>query len=450
MLPTNVAQLIATQQLFRPTDQLLVAVSGGMDSMVLLHVLQTLGYRIGIAHCNFHLRGAESVADAAFVRAYAAAHELPYYEADFATTEIAAERGISTQMAARDLRYAFFEQTRREQGYDFILTAHHLDDRLETFWLNFTRGTGLQGLVALRAKTGHLRRPLLAVNRAEIALYQQAHELAYREDSSNDSDKYRRNEFRHHVLAPLYAWEPELAARAVDNFARLEQMYAVYQAGVQHFRATLLRETPDGWTCDLAGLKQTPAPETLLWEWLRPLGFSAEDGRQALHAKAGTILTAPDWELLVQTEALLLQKKRLEFTHFPLVWPAAQAVLPLPGGRFLRQAPAAIPNPIPTNSSEAWLDPANLAFPLRVRPWEPGDTFCPLGMAGKSQKLQDFFVNHKIDRLARARQLLLVNGDDRIIWVIGLRLDDRFKLTLGVGEALRIFYVSDTSKVSDT
>ncbi|MEZ4984839.1 MAG: tRNA lysidine(34) synthetase TilS [Saprospiraceae bacterium] len=234
-LVNTVKECVAANHLFTSQDKLLLAVSGGMDSMVLWQVLLQLGYQPGILHCNFQLRGAESAGDEVFVEAYAAQTGCPLWSKRFDTENFAQDNGISIQMAARELRYTFFEEIRSREGYDYILTAHHLDDRLETFWLNFSRGTGLKGLVALSYQSGKLRRPLLAVNRQAIAQYQADCNIPFREDSSNEKDAYQRNAFRHHVLPALYQWMPDMAQRAMTNFSRLEEMWLLEQEAVKAF-----------------------------------------------------------------------------------------------------------------------------------------------------------------------------------------------------------------------
>lgn len=432
---------IREQSLFTPSDRLLLAVSGGMDSMVMWQLLQALGYDYGVVHCNFQLRGAASDADEAFVQGQAAEYGVPFYSRRFDTQAFAATEKLSIQEAARDLRYAYFEELRQAYRYDYLLTAHHLDDRLETFWLNFTRGTGWRGLASLRAKRGAIRRPLLAVNRAEIAAHQQAHGIPFREDASNADDKYRRNHFRHHVLPALYAWTSDLAERARTNFAQLEAMLGFYAERIAHYRQTLVTGTPDRYVLDLAQLKAHPSSATLARELLLPWQFTTEQTRQALAAKPGTLLESSTHVLLVETETAIVQPRELVAEKLLLQWTERQLYLPYGNNCFLTQTLVPRPVKLFSPADRVLVNSDTLTWPLTVRTWRTGDRFCPLGMEGKEQKLKDFFINHKIDRLARRQVPLLVNGDGRIIWIVGWRLDERFKVLVGQGQVVefRVF-----------
>lgn len=414
--------------------------------MVMAQLLLKMGYTIGIAHCNFQLRGDDSDGDEQLVKHWATERAVPFYSTVFDTKKYAADQQVSTQMAARDLRYAFFEDIRIAKAYDYILTAHHLDDRLETFWLNFSRGTGWKGLTSLKGSHEHLRRPLLCVNREQIANYQQAFAVPFREDASNASDVYRRNAFRHTVLPALYEWEPQLADRMAANFTRLEQMYSIYAQAVENQLADLTQATSNGLVFQRKALQAHLASATIVWELLHPYGFSAEACRQALTAKAGTILIAEDWRLLVQEEQLLLESINEETTQEnSYYWDESVDQLILDSNHSLVKSSVTKPEHLAGHPQLVHLSGQVLVYPLEVRHWQPGDSFCPLGMKGKHQKLQDFFTNNKIDRFAREQQWLLVNGDGKIIWIIGQRLDERFKVTTDDVEVLKVEVVTAES-----
>lgn len=424
----HIASFIREKALFSPTDQLLLAVSGGMDSMVLLHVLLALGYEPGVVHCNFQLRGEAANTDEAFVQEAARKQGLDFYSRRFATEQYAEEQQCSIQVAARELRYAYFTDLLREKGYQYLLTAHHLDDRIETFWLNFTRGTGWRGLASLQAKRNEIRRPLLSVNRQQIADYQEAHQVPYREDESNAEDKYRRNYFRHHVLSALYEWTPDLKQRSSTNFQQLEEMLLLYQERIEEYRDQLFKQTKKGETqIDLLALRKHPAAATLSWEMLSPLGFDREQTRQFVVAKAGTLLHANMHTLLVEDNSALLVQQAASTEDFILNWEENEKTLTLEN-QLLSQTLAPVPPRFTDNPQLVWINPTKLIWPLTVRYWQEGDRFAPLGMKGRQQKLQDFFVNNKVNRLQRQKVPLLVNGDGAIIWVIGYRIDERFKV----------------------
>ncbi len=432
MLIQRVAHFIAEQQLFTTEDKLVLAVSGGMDSMVLWKVLQDLGYQVSIAHCNFKLRGVESDEDEAFVRDQAIISNTLYHIQDFPVNkEDAKDLGMSIQELARSYRYTFFDDLLELEDYDYVLTAHHLDDRLETFLLNFTRGAGIQGLASLRPSIERIRRPLLGVNRAEIQAFQHKHNIAYREDSSNASDKYRRNKFRHEILPFLYESTPGLEAIARRNFNLLEQQAYLLEETIFKYRKELLLPNPSGTYILLyRRIADHPARQAIITALLSDFGFTAEHSRQVFEAANGAILRSDNYELLLNEKEAVLRELDDEFRPKQVqYWSSDSPKLALlDSDEVFTYRQAELPSPIPQDLNQAWVDAAELQWPLTIRYWESGDRFCPLGMKGQMQKLQDFFVNNKIDRFDRISKPLLVNGDGRIIWIAGIRLDDRFKL----------------------
>ncbi|MEM1216190.1 MAG: tRNA lysidine(34) synthetase TilS [Bacteroidota bacterium] len=452
----RVQSFIAAEQLFTQADRLLIAVSGGVDSMVLLHAMHTLGYACSVVHCNFQLRGEASDEDAAFVRDHAEKLGLPYYERVLNPNGFP---GKSIQMAARMQRYLAFETIAQRDG-KLILTAHHLDDRLETFWINFARAAGWRGLSSLQAKPRKswtaattqqegealqdevaytkIRRPLLCVARQDILTYQKEHNIPFREDSSNATDKYQRNRFRHHVLPELYAWEPQLGQRAAANFQRMEEMLALYDEQIANYKAQWFIRQDKHWFTPREPLLNHPQANTLAWEFWSIYGFNAEQIRQALTAKIGSIITTERMELLVQTEGWLLRQKEREKAETATYdWPAEQRTLALSTLVLTREPLPEVPQQFTPDPNCIVVDGQRLLFPLQVRRWKAGDQFCPLGMDGQHQSLQDFFTNNKINRWERAQQWLLVNGDGVIIWIIGQRLDERFKVTQATSQTVQ-------------
>lgn len=404
--------------------------------MVLLHVLYELGYRPGVIHCNFQLRGVASDEDEAFVQQQADQLGLSFFSRRFDTEAYAAAHKCSIQEAARDLRYVYFAEISEKEGYDYLLTAHHLDDRLETFWLNFTRGAGWRGLAGLKARRGNIRRPLLVVNRQQIETYQQKHLIAFREDESNAEDKYRRNYFRHHVLPSLYAATPDLAERSATNFEQLEEMLQLYEERLAQYRAEWFRWEGAEATVEINPLRQHQSAATLCWELFSPFGFSKEQTRQLLTAAPGSLLASSTHRLLIQEEALILQPYSEARPPESMLWPQDQLFIRF-GERFtISQTLAPVPAKFEATPLRVYVNPAKLVWPLQLRYWQDGDRFAPLGMGGKHQKVQDFFVNNKIDRLRRDQVPLLFNGDGQLIWIVGHRLDERFKVPAGVSQVI--------------
>lgn len=430
-------KFVAEEQLFSAGDPLLLAISGGLDSVVLGDLLHREGYDFACAHVNFELRGAESDGDEAFVRALAEQWGVPFHAVRLSASDAAKTSGESVQMAARRLRYDWLQSLLTSGGYDFLLTAHHLDDSLETFLLHFLRGTGLAGLAGIPPRRGAIRRPLLFANRAAIAAYAGDRGLSYREDSSNADDKYLRNYLRRHVLGHLYALEPGLEQRAARNFAHLREARQLYDEAVAGWYEKCWKSGPAGEVrIHLADLRGLPFRATLLWEWLSPYGFTREQLRQALDAPTGTWLEADAHRLLVGSDVLkLVSAPGKHAPDEPLIasWDTSYE---LRGGRFHLSAPQPPPDSLRQPPERVWLPMERLQFPLRLRRWRAGDWFRPFGMDGRQQKLQDFFVNQKIDRYERERAWLLVNGNGDIIWLVGRRLDHRYRVTAATQQVL--------------
>lgn len=418
-------QFVKEHALFESTDRLLLAVSGGVDSIVLLDLLLLAGFRPALAHVNFQLRGEESDQDAAFVKELAELHTLPHFECRRDTADYAAKNSLSVQMAARELRYVFFEELRQKNNYQYIITAHHIDDSLETFLINFLRGTGVAGLTGVPVKSGDIRRPLLFANRQQILAYQQLRTLRYREDSSNAKPDYQRNALRLHVLPHLYNLQPGLAEVAKHNFTILNGVQSLLEDHIELLEKQMWDKSSDPWRLDRNQLEAHPQAFTLLWHWLRPLGFSREQQRQIYYSHR---LRSSSSTHIIQTEptTILLYKKTSQQAE--VVWEANDKEIKFGNWELSKQALDEW-SQFPTSSEVAWIDSDKLSFPISIRYWQAGDYFCPIGMSGKRQKLQDFFVNKKINQVERHRVPLLINGDGRIIWVVSHRLDDRFKIT---------------------
>jgi tRNA(Ile)-lysidine synthase len=408
--------------------RLLLAVSGGMDSVVLAELAHRANLDFGVAHANFGLRGAESDGDEAFVKTLAERYGRSFFSKKFDTSAFAQTHGLSVQLAARKLRYAWFDELLDAHGFDALLTAHHRDDALETLLLNLVRGAGLAGLAGIPARNGRVVRPLLAVGRADIARFAAENNLAWREDRSNATDDYPRNFLRHRVLPRLRELNPNLtdtAAQTLDQLAAARRL-------LEHAAATLRREAwrAAGETVflDLEPLRQSPEPLLLLHELLRPLGFRYRQSAAAWAAADGQ----PGKTFFSPTHALTVDRARLVITPRRVVsegdfWienPAGTLRTPDFGLSFAIAATPAFGE----NPAVADLDFDRLTFPLHLRRWQPGDWFYPLGMNGKRKKISDLLVDLKVPRPLKARVWVLVSGDD-VAWVVGHRLDERFRVT---------------------
>ncbi|MBC7447347.1 MAG: tRNA lysidine(34) synthetase TilS [Hymenobacteraceae bacterium] len=439
---------IAAHGLFDPArDAVVVAVSGGKDSVVLLDALHRLGVRVAVAHAHFGLRGDDADADAEFVRKLAKQLKVPFHLEHFATAAFAEKEKLSTQMAARTLRYAWFARLCTQHGYAAVATGHHAADAAETVLLNLTRGTGLAGLHGIPARTAlaggaaSVVRPLLTASTEALYDYLVENQLAWREDASNqDTTHYRRNRLRHDVLPVLRELNPNLDQTLALSAERVRQAEALVAERVAEIGATSLTVEPTVTTLSVAALQRTPATALLLGELLRPYGFDyalARTVAAALGGVSGTRFETATHRLVLDRGQLVITPKDLRlFGSFEL--PDDVSELKLPGGRVVRtRRVPADGYAIPRKPNVAALDAAKLQFPLTIRAWQPGDWLIPLGMRGK-QKVSDLLINAKVPANLKDRVLVLVNGNGSLVWVMGHRPDDRFKVTDATTEVVEM------------
>lgn len=428
----------------------LLALSGGLDSMVLAHLFRRAGFAFGVAHCNFQLRGAESDDDEQWLAKVVQEWAVPFFVKRFDTKDYAARNGLSTQMAARELRYDFFAQTAETEGFGSVATAHHQNDSVETALLNFVRGTslpGLSGMAAHRAirpdSTVELVRPLLFATREEIFAYAEAQKITWREDSSNASDDYARNFVRLQVMPRLEELNPNFVDTAARNLRRIRSADENLRFLLQQW---LLGDAPVNGTIlplsiDKQRLAQLPSPRQALRQWLKPYGFDAEQTRQIAenlqHVGLRLLSNKGFWVLIEREKIVLSSQEHPQQASVPIQEDDLMLRLPDGSRLFVLSGTSADSGP-----TAAQVDADKLRFPLHLRHWLPGDSFQPLGMGGKSQKLQDFFTNRKLSRLEKDEVWLLLNGDGAVIWVLGHRLDERFKLGLNTTNALTFNWIA--------
>ena len=428
----HVRQFIADHQLFNPeTDAVLVAVSGGLDSVVLLHVLHRLGVQVAVAHGHFGLRGDEADADEQFVRKLAKQYGLPYFAEFFRTKDFAEQEGISTQMAARLLRYRWFEAVREREGLAVIATAHHQRDAAETMLLNLTHGTGLAGLHGIPAQNGHVVRPLLGLGRDDLHDYLVENRLAWREDASNDSPVYQRNRLRHDVLPVLRELNPNLDQTLSTVAERVGGAEEIVRRYVADTAAEARRDEAEVTYLDIRLLQKTTATTLVLHELLRPFGFGwpvVKDIVAAFGGESGRRFDSPTHRLVKDREQLVITPRRLsQFGTFQLA--AGQTDLLADGMRLRAELRETGPGySVPRSKSSAALDADVLKFPLTLRRWQEGDWFMPLGMRGK-KLLSDFLIDQKVPLNLKDEVRVLTSADGKICWVVGWRVDERFKVT---------------------
>jgi tRNA(Ile)-lysidine synthase len=427
----SVRQFIEEHNLFSiENDPILVTVSGGLDSVVLLDVLHRLGVQVAVAHCHFGLRGEDADADEQFVRKLAKQYGLPYFAEFFRTKEYAEQEGISTQMAARFLRYRWFEQLRQVQGLAYIATGHHQRDQAETMILNLTHGTGLAGLHGIQVKNGHIIRPLLGMGRDDLHEYLVERGLRWREDDSNDSPVYQRNLLRHEVLPVLREINPNLDQTMHGTAERVGGAEEIVRRYVEETADKARRDEAEVTYLNISMLQKTAATTLVLHELLRPFGFAwpvVKDIVAAFSGESGRKFDSPTHRLVKDRENLVITPRRLtQFGTFQLE--AGQTDLLADGMRLKAELhDDARHFIIPRSKSTAALDADKIKFPLTLRRWQEGDWFMPLGMKGK-KLLSDFLIDQKVPLNLKDEVRVLTSADGKICWVVGWRVDDRFKV----------------------
>jgi tRNA(Ile)-lysidine synthetase, N-terminal domain/tRNA(Ile)-lysidine synthetase, C-terminal domain len=417
------------QALCQPHERLLLAVSGGKDSVMMTRLFAESGYSVGIAHCNFGLRGAASDADEALVYQLAKSLDVPFYVTRFNTASHARRQGISIQMAARELRYAWFETIRVSQGYDYIAVAQHRNDHVETLMLNLVRGTGLAGLRGIQPRRGRIIRPLLFLNADEIEKYVQQHKLEYRDDASNFSTKYARNKIRMEVIPKLKELNPYLEVTLAKNMAHFSDAYTVIQHYIARLRAQLFHEQNKGeWHIPVDGLVTLDPQQFLLYELFKPFGFTEAvlgDLASSLNSIPGRQFTSPSHVLFMDRGELVLTSMKA-IKEATVLMEKIESRVQWGGFRF--ESHLSSDADINVDAKTAQFDADKIVFPLTIRGWMEGDTFRPLGMKG-NKKLSDLFVSLKIPVYRKHSVPVVINGNGDILWVVPHRMDDRYKIT---------------------
>lgn len=430
MLPVErFTGFIEKNKLFGHGDKILAAVSGGMDSVLLAHLLHAAGYNFGIAHCNFQLRGAEADADQQFISSLAQQLGVPFHSIQFDTKAYAADKKISIQMAARDLRYQWFAQISQQQSYDVIALAHHQNDAIETILLNLTRGTGIAGMHGILPKNGELVRPLLFLKRDEIQDIIDTHQLGYVEDSSNASVKYARNKLRHEVIPKLRELNPSLEETFEHNLNHFRNLEVLLQQRLDELREKLFIVQGDEIHTPIDEIKRLNPQVFLLFGLLQQYGFNestVEDIISALDKHPGRIFESAGFTLVLDRQKLILSKKREEITDAVNISQNDHEVHYQ--NYRLNILHDDSPLIIKDNPMAVSIDSDLLIFPLTLRQWQQSDYFYPLGMKTK-KKLSDFFISEKVPLHEKKQIPLLLNGNNDIMWISGYRPDNRYKVS---------------------
>ncbi|WP_298734988.1 tRNA lysidine(34) synthetase TilS [uncultured Chitinophaga sp.] len=443
-LLTGFREYIEREQLFSRGEKILLAVSGGADSVVMAHLFHAAGLSFAIAHCNFQLRGRESERDEQFVDRLGAAYNVPVHKIRFDTAAYVATHRVSIQVAARELRYEWLEDTRNIHGYTFIATAHHMQDNVETVLMNFCKGTGLAGLHGILPRQGFIVRPLLFAQKEEILAYAEKHTLAFVEDSSNITDKYTRNFFRHRVLPPIQEAYPGAVQHMAGTIARVREAELLYQEAVVRHRKRLLEQKGTTFMVPVLKLQKTRPLHTISYELFKSFGVTPAQVSQVLdllQSESGRYVATPSHRIIRNRQWLLITPQAPQEADF-LAIEKEQRHVHIPGAHLkLRLQEKDTLGTIPSAAHIACLDSKHIRYPLVLRRWKQGDYFYPLGM-DKKKKLSRFFIDQKLS-LPQKEQLWVLESAKRIVWIVGMRIDDRFKITEGTREILYLEMIPD-------
>ncbi len=413
--------------LCKTTDKILLAVSGGVDSMVMLKLFRDAGFRIAVAHCNFRLRGTESDADEAFVKQSCQQLDVPCFSKGFDTQEYAASQKISIQMAARDLRYEYFRELKATFGFDYIATAHHFSDSIESIFLNLVRGTGIDGFRGIAASKEDVIRPLLFATRLMIRDYAVATGVAWREDASNDSDDYARNFVRHQIIPKLVEMNPGFEDGFRSTQERMLGARELARGFIQQLRSSASTWGDDTITLNIEAIQQSEYAAVLLWEMVKNFGFNFDQCQKITQDhQPGKLFYSDTHQLLVDRRVYILDRIR----PHGIVSQVVEENQALAGNGSITLVIREVPKSdfqLRRESAVAQMDADVLRYPLLWRKWQAGDYFVPLGMRA-NKKVSDFLIDLKIPFNSKADVTVLESAGE-IAWIVGHRISDRFKVT---------------------
>lgn len=432
---------VAQNELFGHDDKILLTVSGGVDSMVMMSLFAASGYRFGVAHCNFQLRGQESDEDEALVAEQARRYGVELFNRRFDTQGEMERTGESMEMAARRLRYTWFRSLCDEHGYNVIAIAHHINDSIETFFINMLRGTGLRGLTGISVQAGRIVRPLMFATRKDILDYATAHRIPYREDSSNRSTKYLRNKVRLGIVPMLREINPQFTTIMRRNISRLTDAQTFIDRSVELIRRDAMTEQGGLYTLHVDRIDASLPLGYVVYEILNSMfGFKGDTVDALCHAlqqnNTGRRFYSREWVATIDRGRIVIGRIADEDTCMTEV---EQGVLrSYCGNSVLHYEYCDIDmiDSVTTPDNVALVDADKLRFPLTLRRWQQGDWFVPFGMSGR-KKVSDFLIDAKVSMAEKSRQFVLLSGDD-VVWVVGRRADDRFRLTRQTENVLKI------------
>ncbi len=415
------------------SKKVLLAVSGGIDSMILADLFLKSELNFAIVHCNFKLRNTESDLDQKFVEAYCSKNNIPFFTTSFDTSAFAKDFKLSTQIAARKLRYDYFYEILQKENYDFVATAHHLDDTIETFFINLSRGTGIDGLTGIPIINDKVIRPLLDFSRNEIENYAKENNLEWREDASNATDYYLRNKIRHHLSPILREINPSFSNSFQQTLKNLRQAQSLVDDASRIVYKKVVEDELDYKKINIEELKKLPNYKAYLYQWLQPLGFSAwEDIYKLAEAETGKQIFSENYQLLKNRNFLIIAPKSNFIDEEYSIEKGTSEV-----NFHINLLFCKVAEPFYSSNKTIFVDDEKLSYPLTLRRWKTGDVFYPLGMKGNSKKVSKFFKDEKFSRIEKENAWLLCSNSE-IVWIIGIRQDERFKMNNTTKNILQI------------
>jgi tRNA(Ile)-lysidine synthase len=431
-------RFISENNIIKHGDRILLAVSGGIDSMVMAHMFLQQEYDIGIAHCNFALRAVESDEDEELVSQFASTHGIPFYTIRFETKVFARKNKLSVQMAARDLRYKWFEEIRRNNGYDKIAVAHNLNDNIETLLINLIRGTGLTGMAGMKPISNKIIRPLLFATRQNILTYQNQNEIVFREDKSNADTKYIRNKIRHLIIPILKDINPSIEITLNETAERFSGFNEIVSGYISKLRENISEEKEHYTTFNLSQLKAILHNKATIFELFKPYGMTnylLNSLLKVIEGKTGGQIITDTHRIIKNRKEIIVSDEKIPVkTQFTIN--DDQDFCIFPGISSVKNVRITETYEIPSDPHIACIDSQKVTYPMTIRRWKPGDHFYPLGMKQK-KKLSDYFIDNKYSRFDKENTFIL-ESDGKIVWIIGDRIDDRFKITSSTKKGLLI------------
>ncbi|WP_462221662.1 tRNA lysidine(34) synthetase TilS, partial [Ferruginibacter sp.] len=429
---------IKQQHLFQTKDKLLLAVSGGVDSIVLCELCKQAGYDFAFAHCNFQLRGEESERDEKFVRALAEKYGVEIFVEKFDTNSIAVLEKKSIEETARNLRYKWFEEIRIQNGINYILTAHHADDNIETVLMNFFRGTGIKGLHGILSKQNKIIRSLLFANKKELLAFAATNNLEFVQDYTNDQNDFTRNYFRNELIPAVKKVFPEADENILKNITRFGEVEQLYNQAIELHKSKLLETKGNESHIPVLKLQKTKPLATVIYEIIKDYNFTSHQSEEVmalLQSESGKYIQSTSHRIIKNRKWLIISPNQTATAQNILIEESDKQITFTEGKLQIEKYSTFNINHSPLT---AQLDLSQIKFPLLLRKWKQGDYFYPLGMQ-KKKKLSRFFIDQKLS-LTQKEKVWVVESNKKILWVIGMRIDDRFKIMDKTKEVLQISF----------